>query len=265
MFCTSLQFHLFIVMPLLVLSNWLTPFFPVACASIALSCGVCMTAASQASVPGSRARFWSRPLIASLFFLQPLVRGWARYKHRLNFSRPTPVEFPSTPAKRLESGTLNFWSRHGVERYAFIAGIQERLQRLGWQWRSDSGWDDFDFRITNSRWTTAQLTTAHEDLSAGRKFIRCRISTRISWLTWLLLCGFTLACVLTVALSREIFPLAWFAFALLPFPALFVADAEAEQRSRIAILLEDIAAGMQLEEFSPDSDCASRCPPPSGA
>jgi hypothetical protein len=40
--------------------------------------------AAPGRLPASKRRFWSRPLAALLFFLQPVVRGRARFKCRLN-------------------------------------------------------------------------------------------------------------------------------------------------------------------------------------
>src|SRR5205085_275336 len=53
---------------------------PVALASFLTSMGTCVIAAIQADLPKKRRRVWSRPLIALLFFLQPIVRDWARYR-----------------------------------------------------------------------------------------------------------------------------------------------------------------------------------------
>jgi cellulose synthase/poly-beta-1,6-N-acetylglucosamine synthase-like glycosyltransferase len=94
--CASLEFHLLVNLPLLALSVPFHFFLPLAAAGLAVSCGVCMAAAAQARLPRHQCRWWSRPLVALLFFLQPVERGWARYRSRL---RPGPALKDSGPAK----------------------------------------------------------------------------------------------------------------------------------------------------------------------
>jgi O-antigen biosynthesis protein len=250
MFCTSLQFHLCVVLPLLVASNWWMALLPVAITAIVLSVGVCVAAATQASIPASRKRAWSRPLIASLFFLQPLVRGWARYKSQLNVTPMRPRQISVPRPFGFEGDTRNFWSLHGVERYAFIARIQAHLANLGWPCHVDSGWDDFDFKFTNSRWTTARLTTAHEELSSGRKFIRCRVRAQSSWSGFLALAAAATACVIATAFLRESFPMIWFVFALLPILGLFLSDEQRWQEALIMLVLERVADDLRLQKFT---------------
>jgi hypothetical protein len=101
LFCTSLEFHALVNLPLLALSVPFHFFFPLAAAGLAASCGVCVAAAAQARLPRHQCRWWSRPLVALLFFLQPVERGWARYRSRL---RPGPA--PPRSLETLESPAL---------------------------------------------------------------------------------------------------------------------------------------------------------------
>jgi O-antigen biosynthesis protein len=250
MFCTSLQFHLGVVLPLLLASSWWTALLPVAVTAVALSVGVCAAAATQASIPASRKRAWSRPLIALLFFLQPLVRGWARYKHQLHVTPVTQREVSAPALAAREAGTVNFWSLHGVERYAFIIRIQAHLANAGWPCHVDSGWDDFDFKFTNSRWSTARLTTVQEELSSGRMFIRCRVRTQSSWSGFLVFAAAAAACVIATAFLRETFPMIWFVFALLPILGLFLSDEQRWQQSLVMLLLERVADELRLQKFT---------------
>ena len=69
MLCTSLEYHVLVNLPLLALSvpfRWL---LPLALASVAFSLGVCVVAGAQADLPRNKRRFWSRPMVALLFFL----------------------------------------------------------------------------------------------------------------------------------------------------------------------------------------------------
>jgi hypothetical protein len=244
MFCTSLQFQLFVTLPLLLAGSWFTTVFPVAIAALVVSFSVCIAAASQASIPTNHKRIWSRPLIALLFFLQPLVRGWARYKSRLHVTHTRISREPTPKVLLYEGDHLCFSSRRGIERYTFIEAIRQHFDRAGWQHRLDSGWDEFDIEIATSRWAAAQLTTVHEELSQGRRFFRCRIDTRSSWWTRLLMSLLVLVCCVAVIFFRDEQPFIWFALALLPMALLFFAD---EQRfycrqiaARIAIVAHEL-------------------------
>ena len=77
MLCTTLEYHILVSLPLWVLSATFHYLFPLAVTSLLISLGVCVAAAWQASLPRQKTRWWSRPLVAMLFHLQPIVRGWA--------------------------------------------------------------------------------------------------------------------------------------------------------------------------------------------
>jgi hypothetical protein len=93
----------------------------------------------------------------------------------------------------------------------------------------------------------------HEELAAGLKFIRCRIETRNSWLSWIFLGVVTLACWLVVAILREAYPLIWFAFALVPLAAMAVAYEQFHQQAEVAAVIQLEAAYLGMKEFSADS------------
>ena len=253
MFCTSLHYHVFITMPLLFAASWLNILWPLPIAALGVCVAVCIAAGCQAIIPSDRERFWSRPLIVLLFFLQPLVRGWARYQTRLHVSDASRPKNSALVPAQIENATLNFWSRQGTERYAFVQRIQQHLEYLGWQYRIDSGWDHFDFEITTSLWATARLTTVHEELSGGRKFIRCRIETRNSWPGWMFVGIVTIACSLAVAILRDTYPMVWFIFALMPLAGMVMAHEQQHQQTQLGTLLQREAACLGLEAFEPSS------------
>ena len=73
--CTTLEYHLLVTLPLWVLSGVFHSLFPVAFTSLLIPLVVCGAAGLQASLPRKKLRWWSRALVALLFFLQPIVRG----------------------------------------------------------------------------------------------------------------------------------------------------------------------------------------------
>jgi glycosyltransferase involved in cell wall biosynthesis len=247
MICTSLQFHLFVTLPLLIATSWWIGFLPAALLALGLSLGVCGAAATQALLPANRTCTWSRPLVALMFFLQPLVRGWARYERRLLVGQPktSPIHVENEPPS---ANPICFWSG-GTQRYAFLEAIQGELEKNGWQHRIDSGWDKFDFEISTNRWSTAQLTTVHEELAEGRRFFRCRVDTHSSWTSWLLVLFLALASSFTVLLLRGALPYVWFALALTPMALLFVATEERRQSELIESLVAQAARHLGFEEW----------------
>lgn len=182
---TSLEFHALVTLPLLVVSAVVPFVWTLGLASLLFSLGLCLTAAWQADLPSGKRRLWSRPLVALLFLLQPIVRGWARHRGNLLGSQ-TPLSARET----LESITLEdhenelkqllYWSEGGVDRMAFLGRVLERLDSLGWQNKPDAGWSPFDVEIYGSRWARLQLLTAVEYHTGNRQMLRCRICSEWS-------------------------------------------------------------------------------------
>src|SRR6266478_3160037 len=115
MLCTNLEYHLTVTLPLWILSITFHHLLPLAITSLLISVGVCAAAGAQAALPKNKTRWWSRPLVALLFFMQPIVRGWARYQGRLNL-RPTPLAAQQTldsialRQSKLPLNEVQYWS-----------------------------------------------------------------------------------------------------------------------------------------------------------
>jgi hypothetical protein len=195
--------------------------------------------------------------VALLFLLQPLVRGWARYKGRFQVMQNKPAVIPQADEAVPMGGQICFWSRQGADRYAFLQAIQQQLERCGWPHRLDTGWSDFDMEIAANRWVTARLTTAQEELAAGRRFFRCRITGRTSWWSRLLVGILAVACLVAIVLLRETQPLVWFALALIPAALLLVATEQGACEQRIASLLAGVAREVRLELWNQNAPARS--------
>jgi len=185
MLVTTLEYHILVTLPLWVLSVIFHGLLPLAIASLLISLGVAVVAGAQAALPKSRRRWWSRPLVALLFFLQPIVRGWERHQGR--FAR----QLVNEPAREtLDSvslrdspdslGEVRYWAERRIERVSFVARILHGLDRQGWPNRSDIGWSEFDVEIYGNRWSHVQLITAAEDHPRGRQLLRCQLRARWS-------------------------------------------------------------------------------------
>jgi hypothetical protein len=182
MVCTMLEYHVLVTLPLWVLSVIFRHLLPVAVTSLLISLGVCAAAGAQAALPGDKRRWWSRPLVAMLFFLQPIARGWARYQGRLSLG-PAAAIRPTLDSIALRDSDLpldevRYWSEQRMERVDFVKAVLQRLEQQGWPHRSDIGWNEFDVEIYGSRWTKLQLITVAEEHPPGKQLIRCRLRPR---------------------------------------------------------------------------------------
>src|SRR6266487_775332 len=250
MFCTSLEYHVLVVLPLVALSTSIYVLLPIALASWALALGVCAVAAAQAELPKKKRPPWSRPLVALLFFLQPIVRGWARYHERLTVRSEPPVFKRPVASEHIDDweafGRVAYWSEGGGDRYGFLNRILTKLQHEGWQHKTDTGWSAYDVEIFGSRWSRLRLTTATEELAQGHKVFRCQLSATWSltariafWST----AGVELAIIGLVAPSHP-----WIWMLLLSLAA-FGSWLEQEKHRLllwIAALLDEIGAEQKL-------------------
>jgi glycosyltransferase involved in cell wall biosynthesis len=255
MVCTTLEYHVLVTLPLWVLSVSVPYLLPLAITSLALSLGLCAAAGAQAVLPARKSRWWSRPLVAMLFLLQPIVRGWARYRGRL-------AEVPAPLAARLSLDSIalrdskqplrevDYWADQRVERLDWVTTIIERLDRQGWPNRTDAGWSDYDVEIYDTRWTRLQLTSVVEEHPRGKQLIRCRLRGRWALRSRLLfwsLCGVELLVCGFVGAHR---PWAWLALLSLPLFAWFIRREQRNLRSIVVIFLDELAKEWKLTKVN---------------
>jgi hypothetical protein len=228
---TSFEYLALLTAPMLVLSAAFPVLLPLGLASLGLGLGFCGLAASQAELPPGKRAFWSRPLVALLFFLQPIVRGWARHRWRFLTRSVRPTTFrrqaaPESPGSHEQTGRLAYWATEGVDRCGFLRAVIAKLREEAWEWKADTGWDEHDLEVFGRRWSRLQLVSVTEYQAGGDRVVRWRLTGRwtlaakamfwtvaglevmlASWLcrrwpmVWLLL--FTLP-LLWVMLEREI-------------------------------------------------------------
>ena len=246
MLSTSLEYHVLITAPLWILSAILHPLLPVAITSLLISLGVCAAAGAQAAVPKIKARCWSRPLVALLFFLQPVVRGWARHRGRLMQRPPPPAVHQNLDSVALRDSRqpldeIEYWSGKPIDRLVFVAALLRRLDQRGWPNRSDIGWSDYDVEIYGSRWSHMQFTTVAETHGPERYLVRCRLRTR-----WSLLAktGFWTIGALGLLISGALgsrYPWLWSLLLSLPLFAWFLYRDQRTLRSMVVVLTDDLA------------------------
>jgi len=250
MVCTTLEYHVLVTLPLWVFSAAFPHLLPLPIASLALSLGVCATAGAQAAMPRQKVRWWSRPLVATLFLLQPIVRGWARYQHRL-----TPRPAPEAARPTLDSLALRdngeslevaeYWTGERVDRLALVSDLLRHLDLKGWPNRADSGWNEYDVEIFDTRWSKLQLTTVAEEQARGQ-LIRCRLRARWSLkakVAFWSLCGVEL--LLLGGLDHRPLGL-WLIVLAVPLFAWFLRREQRSLQSLIQVLVDDVAKDWKL-------------------
>jgi hypothetical protein len=243
---------------------------PVAAASLLLPLAVCAVIGAQASLPKGRRRWWSRPLVALLYFLQPVVRGWERYQGRLSLHRET-----ATARETLDSVTLRdspvslnevrYWSTRRLDRVEFVTRIIRELDQRGWPNRSDIGWSEFDVEVYGNRWSAVQLITVAEDHPGKRQLIRCRLRAR-----WSL--HATVVFWLVVALETIVVGyfggwLSWIALLLLTLPlfAYYLHRQKRNQQSLLIVFLDGLAKELGLLRIPSDSEAQRPAQKPAAA
>ena len=256
MVCTRIEYHVLVTLPLWVLSATFHPLLPLAITSLLVSVGVCAAAGAQAALPKDKTRWWSRPLVAMMFLLQPVIRGWARYQGRL-LVHPAPL----APQQTLDSIALRdraqslrevrYWAEKPVDRLAWADGILSRLDERGWPNKADIGWSEYDVEIHDTRWSRLQLTTVAEAHAGNKQLIRCRL--RACWalrtkVAFWSLCGFEF---LVCGLLGSRFPSLWLLLLTLPLFAWFIRRQERNLQSMIAVLLDELAKEWKLAKVDP--------------
>jgi GT2 family glycosyltransferase len=251
MLCTSLEYHVTVTLPLWILSATFHYLLPLATTSLLISLGVCVAAAAQAALPKNKMRWWSRPLVALLFFLQPIVRGWARYQNRLTL-RPLTAgaeESLDSVALRENKQALHeicYWTSKRIERLALVSRIIQQLDEKGWPNKSDIGWSEYDVEIHGSRWCHLQLTTVTEDYAEEKQAVRCRLNTRWSLQAkialWVMI-GFELLIIGVAGRSR---PWLWVLLLTVPLFVWFMVREQRKLQSLVAVFLDQIAKEWSL-------------------
>jgi glycosyltransferase involved in cell wall biosynthesis len=256
MLLTSFEYHVLITLPMIVLAAMFRSLVPTAAGVLLLPIAVCVAAAWQADIPYTRRRFWSRPLVALLFFLQPIVRGWERYKGRLDAPRSRlaareNLESLARAGKEQSFDQVEYWNDKGIDRLDFLNIVLERLDQRGWPNKADSGWNNYDIEIYGSAWSHLQLLTVSEILGQGKQLLRCRLRP-----VWSLFAKATFwvslgAQLLIIGLLGRSFW--WLALLLLTIPAFVwvIAKEQSDLQRVVSVFLDEIASDLKLKKIEP--------------
>lgn len=220
MIFTAPEYHVFVTLPLWVLSALVHWLLPLAAVSLLISLGVCALAGAQAVLPREKIQWWSRPLVALLYLMQPIVRGFGRYEGRLRneplLTGPGVFEALAARNSRKPSETLSYWVEGGLARDRFVAAIVKELEKRAWPHRADIGWSEYDVEILGNRWVNLQLVTVAEEHSGGRRMFRCRLNPRLSFLAKATAFALAVLIVLAIGAGRRTTGWVWAMLVLAP-------------------------------------------------
>ncbi|MGA2176618.1 MAG: glycosyltransferase [Verrucomicrobiota bacterium] len=256
--CTSLEYHVLVNLPLLALSVPFASLAPLALTSVLFSLGVCLVAGAQAPLPRPKRRFWSRPLVALLFFLQPIVRGWARYQGRLQFEPTPPKALETFESLALQDrpealDQVEYWSNTKMDRLEFVRRVLQRLGQQGWEIKEDAGWSDFDVEVFGSRWAHLQLATVAEPHAGGRQLVRCRLRAAWSLSAKVALCSILGFELVVIGFVWHSLWQIWFLLLTVPAFAWYVNRDRRDLQRLIAVVLDEIARENSMTKLRRES------------
>jgi hypothetical protein len=256
---TTAEYYLFVVMPLCVFTGIFQRLLPLAIASLLLPIGVCALAGAQAALPKNKIEWWSRPLVALLFFLQPIVRGLARYQGRFAQQPLKLAAQDSLDSLALFHGKqslreVEYWAAQRIDRVEYVAAILRELQVRGWPYKSDVGWSEHDVEIPGSRWSRLLLVTVAEDHPDNHQLIRCRLSA-----VWSFQAKVVFAALFALELTfigmmgfKSIWP--WNILLTLPVFFWFVSRERRKLQSVVTVFLDQLAKTLGLAKVHADSE-----------
>ncbi|MDA1273759.1 MAG: glycosyltransferase [Verrucomicrobia bacterium] len=254
MLVTSLEYHILLTVPLSILSVVFPILWPLAITSVTISLAVCTVAAAQANLSKAKISLWLRPLIAFLFFIQPIVRGWARHRGRLSVRRTSLGDHESLDSVSLRGtgvrfDVLAYWNEPNLGRVDYLNRVMERLDEKGWPNKRDAGWNPFDIEILGSPWCHLHLITASEALLNRREILRCRLRTVWTLLSKTTFCSMLGIELLIVGIWGSESPLLGLLLLTLPAFGFWVAREQNDLQRLISVFLDDLAKELELTKI----------------
>ena len=209
---TSLEWHVVFTVGAVLLATVWPALWPLPVLTLLASLSMATVAAVCVELPPWQVRWWSRPLVAIMYLLQPIVRGWPKYARRLRRSETPPAARAAVRALAAQyeglgsMHTLNYWNEKSIERFTFLEALLEQLDRDQWQSRADSGWDEFDVTIYGDRFTKVLVKTVAENHGGEKRLLRARLEGGWTLLGKISFCAFAVGMCLAARL--------WWALAL---------------------------------------------------
>lgn len=225
---TSFEYHIIVTLPLVLLGTFSSPFMPLAFTSLILSLSVCILSAKQQKLENEK--FWSRPLVALLFLLQPICRSYARYKTRFLEPHPSLKNVKQLPCISnkvwlTQKYILSFWAEKKnsirLNRIEFLHKLQDSLSQKGNIVHTDTGWNEFDLLIHGEFCARLQLLTFIEPHKDQTAILKIKLFTFNSGPFKILFSLFLFFEILLIALFHNTYPFIWIILILIPILPLY--------------------------------------------
>jgi hypothetical protein len=133
----------------------------------------------RAPLPRS-APWWTRPLVAYLYIIHPILRGWHRLTHLLrnrvlpDVSSPSKVHRPEVKPISLTIRDTYWESDQYLGRNELLQVLVAQAKQHEWSGDYDNAWASWDFKLVGDRWHDITCITATEELGWPHRFTRAR-------------------------------------------------------------------------------------------
>jgi O-antigen biosynthesis protein len=157
-------------------------------------------------VPVTRHRRLAQLLVGVLHYIQPIARGWARFK-RVWQQQPRATRWPGF-FQRFRWGTwrrrviLSYWSEEGIEKDAILQSLIQQLREGGYPTLHDSGWKPWDLAIDEHLWSRIPIEVVVENHGGTKRLARFRVSWHLAPVAKAILCTCGVFLVLGILESK---------------------------------------------------------------
>jgi hypothetical protein len=204
--------------------------------------------------------------VAWLYFLQPIVRGAARYQGRL-VQPLTPLAVRETlESEALRQGDdplrqVSYLSDQKLGRIEFVTAVLKRLEKAGWPSKADTGWSEYDLEVPGGPWTQLRLVTAAEDYAKDKRLIHCRLRAGWSLKARAAFWGALGIELLIIGFMEKWWPWPWLLLLVMPLFAWLLARQKRNLRSVMTAFLDELAKERSLTKVSGRNDTGRKIRP----
>lgn len=266
---TSLEWHVVVTCGGIVAALLWPVLWPLPALTLLASVALPVLKAAKVPLPPRRRRLWSRPLVAALHLLQPLVRGWPRYALRLTrhaaprvsqtyverFARPYPRYRPTY--------AVAYWNETGDDRHSFLRTLVGFLEDHRWENMTDSGWDEHDVTIYGDRFSQVLVTTVSEYHGGNKILLRARLTPKLTLSSRILICLLAIIVSFCFAQSARLAVTALLAILLAILCGLYLHSRKCRTLRLAAGMLDLVAKDRNWIKLAPKENKPAD-PPPAG-
>lgn len=186
-----LEWHL-IALFVLVLASLYGPLALISTGMWSVTVGVSVRMAARAPLLRKSPR-WCRPLVAYLYLMQPVWRGWYRLTYFLRHKRFANLkEVPhQAEVKRISLSVQDlYWDNDaGKGREDLLPHLVAKAKEYRWPGDFGNAWAAWDVKLAGDAWHDLTIRVATEELGWPRRFTRARCRARGTLFNKVTSCG----------------------------------------------------------------------------